>query len=360
MIRLMIFLVLAGCMNLANASIQPRIVGGKIASQGRWPSAVALEITAFCPPSPTKIDPNPDPQSRLCGGNLIAPNWVLTAAHCLVDEDGEPDALPVDIRVVAGAQNLDKISINNFFRVKQIFIHPAYNSRSYNTDIALLELSTNTDQPAMSFEGNPFVGEYATAVGWGLTEMGGEISPKLREVSVPIVSNQACNADSAYGGGITDYMLCAGRDEGGKDSCSGDSGGPLMVPSAGDRWQQAGIVSFGEGCALPGKYGVYTRVAKFTDWIRNTMNGGDSDKPAITNVNPQCDARDAGSGGSGGVAGGDSGGAASDDSVGGGSDNSSGGGGGAILIELFAFLLVTLQRVGRISLRHPPSIGYKV
>ncbi len=319
MIRLMIFFVLAGFMNLANASIQPRIVGGEKASPGRWPSAVALEITAFCPPPPTKINPNPAPQPRLCGGNLIAPNWVLTAAHCLVDEAGKPDALPDDILVVAGAQNLNNIPTKNFFRVKQVFIHPSFviSKGTPDADVALLELSTPTNQPAMSIEGNPFVGDFATAVGWGLTEMGGETSRRLREVEVPIVSNQVCNTNTAYRGGITDNMLCAGFDEGGKDSCSGDSGGPLMVQSAG-RWEQAGIVSFGEGCALPGKYGVYTRVAKFTGWIRNTMHGGDSV----------------------GAAGNDS--------------ESNASGGGAILIELLAFLLLSVQRVGRISLRHPP------
>jgi secreted trypsin-like serine protease len=89
----------------------------------------------------------------------------------------------------------------------------------------------------------------------------------LREVQVPIVSNETCN--DAYGGLITPSMLCAGYPEGGKDACLGDSGGPLMVPAADDSWLLTAVVSFGVGCAQPDSYGVYTRVRPYLEWIES-------------------------------------------------------------------------------------------
>ena len=89
----------------------------------------------------------------------------------------------------------------------------------------------------------------------------------LREVQVPIVSNETCN--DSYGGVISSNMLCAGYPEGGKDSCLGDSGGPLMVPSADNSWLLTAVVSFGVGCAQPDSYGVYTRVEPYLEWIES-------------------------------------------------------------------------------------------
>ena len=89
----------------------------------------------------------------------------------------------------------------------------------------------------------------------------------LREVQVPIVSNETCK--DSYGDIITSNMLCAGYPEGGKDACLGDSGGPLMVPAADNSWLLTAVVSFGVGCAQPDSYGVYTRVRPYLDWIES-------------------------------------------------------------------------------------------
>ena len=271
MIRFVVFLLISGFLSLAQAAIQPRIIGGEIAVAGKWPSVVALQIGQY-------------PQGRFCGGNLIAPNWILTAAHCLVDEDGVQDTFAADIIVAAGLQNLSQVPADKVFSVRSVAIHPFFNGETLDADIALLELSGPTSQPVMAYGVNPFVGASATVVGWGVTEVNssygpvGSVTEKLREVSLPVVSNQDCNNVL---GGITPFMFCAGLVEGGKDSCAGDSGGPLMVQASGG-WQQAGIVSFGDGCAKPGRFGVYTRVAMFTGWINNTIAGGDPGDPGVS------------------------------------------------------------------------------
>ena len=317
MIRFAVFIRFVGFATVAQAVAQSRIVGGQIASLGVWPSAVALQISPG----------GADHLARLCGGNLIAPNWVLTAAHCLVDEDGVQDAFPADVLVYAGQQNLSQLTLDNEFTVRGVSIHPFFNSQSLDADIALLELSRLHNQPSMKFGINPSVGQSTTVIGWGLTSIDpdtyaptGGISTKLREVSVPVVSNDDCN--NTYFGGITEFMFCAGFAEGGKDSCTGDSGGPIMVQSGGV-WNQAGIVSFGDGCAKPGSFGVYTRVARFTDWINNTMNGVDPSVPGITDIKAQGEGDDEGSE------------TESTPEV-----ASSGGGGGAMFLELLALLLL--------------------
>ena len=94
-----------------------------------------------------------------------------------------------------------------------------------------------------------------------------------RRVGLEIVSNESCNAPSAYAGGITSGMLCAGFRAGGKDSCQGDSGGPLVVSDGSGGFYQAGVVSWGEGCGTPNKYGVYTRVSSYQTWIADQMAG---------------------------------------------------------------------------------------
>ena len=99
---------------------------------------------------------------------------------------------------------------------------------------------------------------------------GGNASAVLRQVQIPIVSNETC--EQSYPNGITSNMICAGIT--GKDSCQGDSGGPLMVRGSGLEWHQAGIVSFGIGCARPDFFGVYTRVSQYLFWINSQINPG--------------------------------------------------------------------------------------
>lgn len=235
------------------------IVGGQEADPDAWPWMAALVFAS---------QPNAY-YGQFCGGALIRPTWVLTAAHCTEDNSAS------DIEVVIGRHQLSDDEDGERISVAEIIQHPAYNSNTLDSDLALLHLSSASSQPTISVVGSGdsalfAPGVLATVIGWGLTDPNDNSSyvDALRQVSVPIVSNTTCNAPNAYSGDVTANMLCAGYSEGGKDSCSGDSGGPFMVPdAAGTGWLQAGIVSWGDGCAEPNKYGVYTRVANFKSWI---------------------------------------------------------------------------------------------
>uniref|UniRef100_A0A8C1ZJ04 Zgc:165423 n=1 Tax=Cyprinus carpio TaxID=7962 RepID=A0A8C1ZJ04_CYPCA len=137
--------------------------------------------------------------------------------------------------------------------------------------MALLHLSspvtfTNFIQPVcLAAEGSIFNSDTMWVTGWGTIDSGVPLpSPQnLLEVDVPMVGNIKCNC---LNGGITENMMCAGPLEGGKDSCQGDSGGPMVIRE-GSTWIQAGVVSFGQGCALPNLPGVYARVQNYQNWI---------------------------------------------------------------------------------------------
>jgi secreted trypsin-like serine protease len=248
------------------------IIGGEEAVPGAWPWMAAL-VTAG--------EPNAY-NGQFCGGALIAPEWVITAAHCFASTD------PTQVDVVLGRHILSS-NEGQRHQVTEIILHPDYNENTMDSDIALMRLATPSTQtivplvrPATAHLANP--GVDATVTGWGNMDPdgGADFPDALHQVTLPIVSNEVCNDPNSYNGGITDNMLCAGFDTGGFDSCQGDSGGPLVVPNpGGPGWAQAGVVSFGIGCAQPNFYGVYARVSMFYAWVES--HTGPLSEPAPLN-----------------------------------------------------------------------------
>lgn len=225
------------------------IVGGEVVTSG-IPSMVAMVTSSGI---------------QFCGGTLLEADVVLTAAHCV-------RRLFIGDSVRAGVLDL-ATNQGETRTILAAILHPDYSGKDF--DVALVFLSEPFTLSATiatvtlmnPVEIDTLVGDMSTVFGWGYTTEEGNPSDKLLKVDVPIVSMEVCR--ESYPDDLTARMLCAGFDEGGKDSCQGDSGGPLLLPDDNGNWLQVGIVSFGEGCARPGFYGVYTFLLhrEIFDWI---------------------------------------------------------------------------------------------
>ena len=206
-----------------------------------------------------------------CGGAIIDQRHVVTAAHCL------RTVTPRDIMVRIGEYDFsDSVQDGEDYPITNFKIHPYYDRSTQENDIAIITLAR-----PVSFEGNirpiclpqanrDYAGQISTIVGWGATAYSGSGSSKLKQVSIPIWTQQECSG--VFKEKVNNKsMFCAGMRDGGRDSCQGDSGGPLMVQGPGNRWMLAGVVSWGIKCGSPGYPGVYTKVSDYLDWIHDNI-----------------------------------------------------------------------------------------
>ncbi|XP_048583062.1 proclotting enzyme isoform X3 [Nematostella vectensis] len=242
-----------------------RIVGGIESAKGAWPWQAALFLNGT---------------HHRCGGSVIKSQWVVTAAHCFSKHSSRN---PRHWQVRLGEHSFHKNDrTEKILKVAQIKIHPRYipgnNSHPGDYDIALVRLSRSVKlgrhvSPICTPDNFKFFkpGKRCVIAGWGKTAWNGSASPVLREAWVDLVSLHTCNSNLSYAGKIGKRFICAGYREGGIDACAYDSGGPLMCPGDDNRWLLAGIVSWGEKCAMPYKYGVYTNVNEFMPWIRGSL-----------------------------------------------------------------------------------------
>ncbi|KAM4650411.1 transmembrane protease serine 4-like isoform 2-T3 [Discoglossus pictus] len=242
------------CSDCGSSSRKARIIGGSPTTIEKWPWQASMQYMG----------------QHVCGGSIITPYWILTAAHCMPPLQKQVDRW----RVQVGVSTLTFMFASP---VEKILVHSQYIQDRKPHDIALFKLKSplslsDVAQPICMPGFDAIVPDDSElwVTGWGYTaESGMVLASQLQEVSIRQIPNSVCNQE--YSNQILDSMLCAGRLSGGLDTCQGDSGGPLVSSLSSSHWKQAGIVSWGDGCGRPGKVGVYTRVSSHLDWIYEVM-----------------------------------------------------------------------------------------
>ncbi len=250
-----------------------RVIGGQDAAHETYPWQVVVI---------NRVQPD---RVFLCGGSLVGAEWVLTAAHCVLDSSTKRLWPRDQFEIRHGTTYWREAAGATVREVAEIHMHPGYDGNvTHGNDIALLHLSRPIDSK-QSYAGlllKPsdapklvFAGACAVVTGWGRTRDGdsSSVAKRLQAASLAITAQRECR--QAYGASrISAGEVCAGLPGGGRDSCQGDSGGPLVVEGLGTgQYVLAGVVSWGAGCGQAGKPGVYARVSHYMPWILRTVGG---------------------------------------------------------------------------------------
>jgi Ca2+-binding RTX toxin-like protein len=250
--------------------LQPRIVGGNTTTVAAWPWQVAVTLNpAFYPGNGF--------DRQFCGGSLVAPTIIVTAAHC-VHKAGNTFFPVSDHASITGRTKLSdssqgqEIAWSNYYVFVDGSGRPLFNPQTFDWDVVFAVLSSPSPssnstpiQIAGANEGSFWApgDENTWATGWGTTSSGGSRSDTLRQVNIDRIADSTCAASSSYGSHFhAETMVCAGEIAGGQDTCQGDSGGPLVTSVGGGAFRLIGDTSWGNGCGLPNFPGVYGRAAQ--------------------------------------------------------------------------------------------------
>uniref|UniRef100_A0AAJ7XJI1 Transmembrane protease serine 5-like n=1 Tax=Petromyzon marinus TaxID=7757 RepID=A0AAJ7XJI1_PETMA len=247
------------CIDCGKSTVVNRIVGGVNSALGRWPWQVSLHFQG----------------SHACGGSLVAPGWLVTAAHCVSQKNYNQASNWV---VYAGFLNQNQMASAQKSAVQLIYVNKNYDASTQDFDIALMKLASpvtftsNVKAVCLPTAGTDFAaGTLCWISGWGLMVEEGDVANTMQEAQIPLIGLSTCNARAMYAGRLTQRMQCAGYAAGGVDACQGDSGGPLVCTSRDGLWRLTGATSWGIGCAVVNKPGIYSKIPEYLSWITWTM-----------------------------------------------------------------------------------------